>query len=225
MFPLTIAASASTTTGAASDEYPRHEYTTTSAATAGRFLLALTLGAMVLQPLAGADDSSVKPRQDDPDPSACRNGSPGTHRGFAGELRWRLRRQRRSADQPGESEHLPPDACRRGRDFGEGGPSHKRPAVRRRGGLPGREERRSQLSFGFNCSPQSYPNPYVSIFSIPTPDGFLYGTQYGPPAADSFVRMSLDGALSVVHAFSAQEGYPSYVPILGPDATSTVLRK
>jgi hypothetical protein len=81
------------------------------------------------------------------------------------------------------------------------------------------------LSFGFNCSPQSYPNPYVSIFSIPTPDGLLYGTQYGPPAADSFVRMSLDGALSVVHAFSAQEGYPSYVPILGPDATSTVLRK
>ncbi len=74
------------------------------------------------------------------------------------------------------------------------------------------------FSFGLNCEPQSYPNVTHPVFSIPTADGYLYGTQALDPAAGyAFVRMALDGTLSTVHAFSSQEGVPFHAPILGTD--------
>lgn len=60
---------------------------------------------------------------------------------------------------------------------------------------------------------------FVPVFSVQLPDGTLYGTESSLriPANRAFVSMTLAGATTVIHSFTAQEGDPYGVPILGSD--------
>lgn len=73
------------------------------------------------------------------------------------------------------------------------------------------------FSFGLDCHPQSYASSFVTLPSVPTPDGPIYGTQYSGAANNAFVRMALDGAITIVHSFTPQEGLPGATPILASD--------
>jgi len=74
------------------------------------------------------------------------------------------------------------------------------------------------FSFDLSCNSQTYPtNPFTPILSIPTPDGSLFGTYYGVPTANAFVRMALDGTVTVLHSFTTQEGAPAGLLVLAVD--------
>jgi len=78
-------------------------------------------------------------------------------------------------------------------------------------------------NFGINLAgkltyyPQSLPN--TPVFSVQLPNGNLYGTttNISGVANRAFVRMTLGGAVTVLHAFTAQEGDPYGRPILASD--------
>ena len=73
------------------------------------------------------------------------------------------------------------------------------------------------FSFGLNCNPESYPNPFTPTLFVPTPDGGLFGTYFGDPAANAFVRMALDGTVTILHTFSSQEGGSAGPLVLADD--------
>jgi len=77
----------------------------------------------------------------------------------------------------------------------------------------------SNFSFGLTGGFQAYPLtlPVVSYLSIQLPNGELYGTQWNYYGNNAFFRMTLGGAMSVIHNFTAQEGVPFALPILGSD--------
>jgi len=79
-----------------------------------------------------------------------------------------------------------------------------------------------QVDFSLDLSGQiaTYPptvTTYAPSFSIQEPDGSLYGTEWSYSGHNAFVRMTLDGATTVLHNFSAQEGIPHVRPILASD--------
>lgn len=78
--------------------------------------------------------------------------------------------------------------------------------------------------FSLNLSGQirTYPptaTQYAPTLSIQLPDGSLYGTErdVAGPTNNAFVQMTLTGAATILHTFSAQEGKPFGAPILGSD--------
>jgi len=73
------------------------------------------------------------------------------------------------------------------------------------------------FSFGLNCKPESYPHTFTPTLLVPTPDGGLFGTYFGDPAANAFVRMALDGTITILHTFSTQEGAPGGTLVLADD--------
>jgi uncharacterized repeat protein (TIGR03803 family) len=72
------------------------------------------------------------------------------------------------------------------------------------------------FSFGLDCHPQSYPTPIQTIPFVPTPDGYIYGTQWSG-VTNAFVRIALDGSITTLHTFTPQEGSPAGTLILASD--------
>ena len=75
------------------------------------------------------------------------------------------------------------------------------------------------FSLAFGGSFRTYPPvlPYAPIFSIQMPDGSLYGTEHTLNGHNAFARMTLNGTLTVLHNFSAQEGIPYVLPLMASD--------
>ena len=75
------------------------------------------------------------------------------------------------------------------------------------------------FSLGVDGSFQTYPKALVTPpdLSVQQPDGNLYGTEATYLGSNMFVRMTLNGALTVLHSFSVQEGIPYVLPILASD--------
>jgi hypothetical protein len=75
------------------------------------------------------------------------------------------------------------------------------------------------FSLGVGGNFQSYPQVLIAPpnLSVQQPDGSLYGTEATYVGSNTFVRMTLNGALTVLHSFSAQEGIPYGLPILASD--------
>lgn len=60
--------------------------------------------------------------------------------------------------------------------------------------------------------------PIFPLFSVPTPYGELYGTEYSICGSqNAFVKMALNGTTSIVHQFTAQEGVAYGLPLLASD--------
>ncbi len=72
------------------------------------------------------------------------------------------------------------------------------------------------FSFGLDCHPQSYVTPVPTVPFVPTPDGYIYGTQWSG-VTNAFVNMALDGTITTLHTFSPQEGAPAGSLIVASD--------
>jgi hypothetical protein len=75
------------------------------------------------------------------------------------------------------------------------------------------------FSFSVDGNFQTYPQVLTTPpnLSVQQPDGNLYGTEATDVGNNVFVQMTLNGALTVLHSFSAQEGMPYVPPILASD--------
>ena len=75
------------------------------------------------------------------------------------------------------------------------------------------------FSLGVGGNFQTYAQVLITPpnFSVQQPDGNLYGTESTYLGSNMFVQMTLNGALTVLHNFSAQEGIPYVLPIQASD--------
>src|ERR1017187_1955596 len=70
--------------------------------------------------------------------------------------------------------------------------------------------------------PPVLPSPIT--FSVPTADGKLYGTESTYIGDNAFGMVTLDGAVTVLHNFSAQEGIPYAILPSSPAISDHFLR-
>ena len=80
-------------------------------------------------------------------------------------------------------------------------------------------ENPGNFSLGLGGDARIYPPPtgFPPVLSIQLPDGSLYGTNAAGLGHNAFIQMTLNGAETVLHEFSAAEGTPYDLPIRASD--------